>query len=84
MNVEVGKIYEVTHPLVVETVVFDANFEEVARLELGETFVVLEFLGINHYEVYRPDEIVKMKILTTSGKIGFCSFWASEIKIVQN
>jgi len=90
MHIEVGKIYELIHSNVVETVVFNLEFEEIARLSLGQTFVALELIGefettAEYQSIYpKNNKIFKVKILTSEGKVGFCSFWASEIKIVEN
>jgi hypothetical protein len=80
----IGKIYELVGSPT-EHHVLDDNFQVIATLKQFSTFVVLEYLGDFLVEGLTTSStktkiILKMKILTNDGKIGYSTFWENEIQ----
>lgn len=80
----IGKIYELVKTSN-EHHVLDKDFKVITTLRGLSTFVVLEHLGDFLVEGLtassaKSKNILKLKILTNDGKIGFSTFWESEIQ----
>lgn len=90
--INIGKIYQLTKPRIVETIVFDENFIVIAYISYGSTFIPIECLGeypakdyVKYLAAPAPNgKIYKLKILTSDGKVGYSAFWDDEIKMVEN
>lgn len=79
----IGKIYKLLETTSTEHHVLDNDFQVVATLNKFSTFVVLEHLGDFLTEGLTTTStkiIVKLKILTADGKIGYSTFWENEIE----
>lgn len=81
----IGKIYEVIQNKLINHNVYDESFKLLATLECGSTFVPLEVLedfnpNVEHVSSKYTSQILKLKILTNDGKIGYTVFWEEEIQ----
>jgi len=91
-KIQIGKLYEVCANRIVAAVAFNEKLEVICTLEEGATFIPIESISMDDtwasesWSDFSKDNnnLVKLKILTSDGKIGYCSFWCYEIKLVKN